>query len=170
MWKSRFILHGLIAAVMAGLVLQSSAAAQRLLESAASSPDELARRFLDALAGNKPDEVRKLALSEEEFRKYVWPELPSAEPARNLTPEFVWNSLHIRSESNLRSMMASVGGHRLRLEEVRFTGGVTEYKTYRVHRASLLFLKDEVGKDQTVRLFGSVLELDGQFKIFSFNR
>jgi hypothetical protein len=168
--NSHFILRGVVAAIIAGLVLQSGAAVRRPLESAASSPEELTRRFLDAIAGNRPDEVRKLALSEEEFRKYVWPELPSAEPARNLTPEFVWNSLHIRSESNLRSTMASVGGRRLRLEEVRFTGGVTEYKTYRVHRASLLFLKDEVGKEQTVRLFGSVLELDGQFKIFSFNR
>ena len=162
-----------IAAILIGLLMasvQQTTSELRRLDGAAGSPDELVRRFLDGLARNEPDEVRRLALSEEEFRKFVWPELPSADPRRNLTAEFVWGNLNIRSESNLHSMMAAIGGRRFIFEEIRFTGEVTQYETYRVHRGSLLALMDEVGERQDVRLFGSVLELDGQFKIFSFNR
>jgi hypothetical protein len=146
-----------------------SAAAERPLEAAASSREELVRRFLDLVAGNDIDEVRKLAVNEDEFRTLIYPELPAADPRWNTSAEFVWNLFYLRNESSLRSMMAAIGGRRLTLEEIRFTGGTTEYATYRVHRESLLVLRDEEGKPQTVRLFGSVLELDGQFKIFSFN-
>jgi hypothetical protein len=153
---------------MCGLAVQSVAAGRRSLDAAASSPEELVRRFLDLVAGNNVDQIRRLAVNEEEFSLLLYPETPAADPRRNTSAEFVWNMHHIRSESSLERMIHAIGGRRLELEELRFTGGTTEYETYRVHRDSLLVLRDENGEQQRVRLFGSVLELDNQFKIFSF--
>lgn len=160
----------LFACLLCGLVVQSTAAERRTLDAAASSPEELVRRFLDAVEENNVDHVRRLAITEDEFKTLVYPELPASDPRRNTSAEFVWNTLHTRSESNLYSMMDAVGGRRFTLEELRFTGETTQYETYKVHRESLLVLRDRDGMKQTVRLFGSVLELDHQFKIFSFNR
>ncbi len=109
-------------------------------------------------------------MNQDEFKTLVYPELPAADPARNTSAEFVWSMLQTRSESSLHSIMAAVGGRQLSFEEIRFTGETTRYESYKVHRESLLVLRDEAGDRQTVRLFGSVLEMDGQFKIFSFNR
>ena len=159
----------LAACLLLGLTFEFGAAERRNLEAAAGSPEELVRNFLDALADNDIRAVRRLAISKDEFITYVWPDLPAAAPERNLTPEFVWNTMNIRSLSNLGQLMDTLGGRRLKLGEIRFTGEVTEYGTFRVHRDSQLVLQDENGEIQTGRLFGSVLELDDQFKIFSFN-
>ena len=40
--------------------------------------------------------------------------------------------------------------------------------SYKVHKEAHLVVKDEKGEQQEVRLFGSVLEMGGQFKLFSF--
>ncbi len=144
--------------------------AERRLADGAGSPEELARRFLDALARNEIEDVRRLAMTEEEFRTRVYPELPVSDPARNASSEFVWNMLHIRSESNLHSVMRQSGGRTLALEDIRFRGESEAYDTFRVHRESMLVLTDDAGERQTASLFGSVLEMDGRFKIFSFNR
>jgi hypothetical protein len=150
-------------------MLQSLGAQDRPLAAAASSPDELVRRFLDGVASNDLDAVLELAITREEFDRYVWPELPASEPERNLPADFVWGMTNGRGQVKIRSSMAAIGGRQLGLEDFRFTGGVEEYETYRLHRNTLLHLRDEEGKLQVIRLFGSVLELDGQFKIFSFN-
>ena len=167
-----FPLGVLLACLVSGPIVRAAqdTRAERRLADGAGSPEELARRFLDALARNAIDDVRRLAMTEEEFRTRVYPELPVSDPARNASAEFVWNMLHIRSESNLHSLMRQSGSRALGLEEIRFRGDSEAYDTFHVHRESMLVLTDEAGEQQTARLFGSVLEMDGQFKIFSFNR
>ncbi len=160
----------LCAFLLCGLVFQSTAAERPSLDEAASSPEELVRRFLAAVTENNIEHVRRLAVNQDEFKTLVYPELSAAGRARNTSAEFVWSMLQTRSESSLHSIMEAVGGRQLSFEEIRFTGETTRYESYKVHSESLLVLRDEVGDRQTVRLFGSVLELDGQFKIFSFNR
>jgi hypothetical protein len=51
---------------------------------------------------------------------------------------------------------------------MQFAKGTDAYKTYKVHKEAHLIVKGEKGVQQEVRLFGSVLEMSGQFKLFSF--
>jgi hypothetical protein len=150
--------------------MQTAAQAEhRPLAAAASSPEELVRRLLDAIADNDLNAVLGMALTLDEFQTYVYPELPASDPVRNTSAEFLWTQTDLHGRGKLSSVMAGLGGQRLELEEVEFTGGVEEYPTLRIHRDSRLRLRDENGEVRVLRLFGSVLELDGQFKIFSFN-
>jgi hypothetical protein len=139
------------------------------LRSAASSPAELAERFLDAIAEGDLAAARRLLLTFDEYERYIWPELPEADPARNLNPAFVWEMTSIRGDAKLRGVIGNLGGRRLELEQLEFTGGVQQFPGFRLHRSSRLQLRDETGELQSVRLFGSVVERDGQFRIFSFN-
>src|SRR5687767_11808089 len=109
-----------------------------------------------------------MALSEEEFRDHVWPELPAARPERNLPFSYVWTDLRQKSESSLAQTLASRGGRHYELVDVRFIGPTTEYADYKVHRRTELIVKDEDGVEQTVRFFGSTLEKQGSFKVFSY--
>lgn len=124
--------------------------------------------MLAALADNDGDRLASLALSELEFRTVVWPELPSSRPERGLPFDYAWGDLHQKSNNSLRRLVARHGGKRYELDGVTFAGATTQYDTYRVHRESVLDLRDEAGEALTLSFFGSVLERDGQFKLFSY--
>lgn len=142
----------------------------RKLTGSQFSPEGAASEFLDALAREDLESIRAMALSKREFAQYVWPGLPASRPGTNLTLDFVWSSLNTRSDSGLRRTLASYRGRRLRLLGLRFTGETTDYGKAKVHRETRLRIRDDEGRERELELFGSMLEVDGEYKIFSFVR
>ena len=132
------------------------------------SPDALSHAVLVALADDDARRLASLALSELEFRTVVWPELPASRPERGLPFDYVWGDLNQKSTNALRRLVARHGGRRYALAGVAFRGETTPYETYRVHREAVLDLLDEEGNELTLPLFGSILERDGEFKLFSY--
>lgn len=132
------------------------------------SADSLARAALDALARSDRESLHALALSEQEFRNHVWPELPAARPERNLPFSYVWGDLRQKSETSLVGTLAEHGGRRYVLQKVAFDGQPTEYPGFRVHRDAVLIVKDETGITRDIRICGSLFEKDGRWKIFSY--
>ena len=133
-----------------------------------SSPEALGDAVLAALADRDADTLSRLALDELEFRTAVWPELPSSRPERGVPFDYAWGDLHQKSTNSLRRLLVRYGGERYELVAVAFAGETTPYRTYRVHRETVLDVRDEEGNDLTVSLFGSILERDGEFKLFSY--
>lgn len=145
----------------------SAVTGQRYLTSAQPSAEALAGSFLEALARQDVEAIRRLRLTKEEFCRYVFPELPSSK-VPNLSCDFAWSQATLRSDGGLYKLLPKYKGKRYELISLRFEGKPDAYKGYRVHKPARLLLKDEKGAEQEVRLFGSMLELDGQFKLFSF--
>ncbi len=138
-----------------------------LAGSAASAP-ALAQRVLAALERRDVTALREVVLSEQEFREQVWPELPAARPERKLPFSYVWGELRQKSEAALAATLTAQGGQRYELVAVRFLGDTTHFQTYLVHRKTELIVQDATGTEMQLRLFGSVLEKDGRFKVFSY--
>ncbi|MEQ1574967.1 MAG: hypothetical protein ABL993_12050 [Vicinamibacterales bacterium] len=132
------------------------------------SAEALAGAVLDALASRDRAALEALALSEQEFRDHVWPELPAARPERNLPFSYVWGDLHQKSDVGLRTIVSEHGGKRYELVNVRATGETTRYDTYLVHRDMVLVIRDPGGAAREIRLFGSMIEKDGGWKVYSF--
>jgi hypothetical protein len=65
-------------------------------------------------------------------------------------------------------MLKEYGGKKFELVSIRFRGDATTYASYRVHRESELMVKDPEGRESEVRLFGSVLEKNRRYKVFSY--
>ena len=143
-------------------------ASSPLLRHTFSSPEALSEAVLLALAAHDADGLENLALSELEFRTAVWPDLPSSRPERGVPFDYAWGDLHQKSNNALRRLISRYGGQRYELVGVRFAGETTPYRTYQVHRETVLDLCDEAGEELTLALFGSVLERDGEFKLFSY--
>jgi hypothetical protein len=122
---------------------------------------------LDALARGDVNALRRLAVDDGEFRDIVWPELPASRPERNLPLEYVWTDLRTKSEAGLASIVATYGGRRHRLEAVAFDG-TTQYAGFLIHRRSTLQVRDEGGALRRFAVFGSMIEQDGRFKVFSY--
>ncbi len=132
------------------------------------SPEAVAEAVLGALAEEDGPTLVALALSEMEFRTVVWPELPSSRPERGLPFEYAWGDLHQKSTNELRRLLARAGGRQYELLEMTFDGESTRYETFTVHRDSRLRVRDAEGAERDVRLFGSVLQRGGEYKLFSY--
>jgi hypothetical protein len=129
------------------------------------SPEALAREFLSLLAAGDPEQAVPLAISEREYKDVVWPEMPAAP---NVPVNFAWDNMWPKSRYGLDHTFRRHGGQSLTLVRVVFAGETTEYKTFTVHRDARCVVRDADGKEQTLDLFGSVLEDGGRYKLFSF--
>ena len=132
-----------------------------------SSPESLASSVLDALARNDRARLDAVAVTEQEFRDHVWPDLPAARPERNLPFSYVWGDLHQKSTLSLARTLQTHGGKRYELTHVTFSGK-TSYGTYVVHRDAAFEVMSDSGAAENVRVCGSFLEKDGVWKVFSY--
>lgn len=138
------------------------------LPNSRESVDDLARAVLAAIERRDVEALQLLALNREEFTTRVWPELPAARPERNLSSGYVWGDLNQKSNITLQQTLAARGGQKYTLVRTQFNGETTEYPSYRVHRESELTVRDASGTEQTIRVFGSVLEMGDRYKVFSY--
>jgi hypothetical protein len=162
-------LPGRCGVALAALIAASvTAGCRQPLQQTQSSSDALARAVLSALERRDVDALRALAVNEGEFRDVVWPELPAARPERNLSAEYVWSDLRVKSEAGLRRILAEHGGRALTFVRVGFNGKTSQYRSYLVHREAIITARDADLGESTVQMFGSILERDGHFKVFSY--
>lgn len=122
---------------------------------------------MQALAERDEQTLEPLEVTREEFCTIVWPELPSSR-IENLTCDWVWESFEPSDLAGRRRILARHGGKTYSLVRLRFAGGTTEYRTYTVHRDVRVIVVDEAGETKELKLFGSILERDGQFELMSF--
>jgi len=132
------------------------------------SPSAAAAAVADALARKDLEALRTLTLSEHEFRTIVWPELPSSRPEVNLPVAYAWGTLQQTSQNSLGTTFSTHGGRRYTVVGVEFAGGTTRYESFAVHRKAQMLVRGEDGAEQRLALFGSLLEREGRFKIFSY--
>ena len=160
-----FVLGALCATVLAAGGCRTR---QELLRHGHRSPEALAARVVQALAERDLAALRALAVTEDEFRDVVWPSLPASRPARNVPRSYAWETLHSKSEAHLRARLATWEDRGFRVVSVAFQGPTTDHGPFRVRRQSVVTLRDRHGRETAGRLFGSVIEMEGRFKVFSY--
>lgn len=154
-------------AKLANLPAEPPRAGSRRLINAEPSAEALARHILASIARQDKSDLESLRITKQEFCQLVWPELPSSK-LPNVTCDFAWEQATLKSIGGFVKMLAAHKGKRYEMVSLSFAKGTDAYRTYKVHKDSRLVIKDENGLQQEIKLFGSVLELDGQFKLFSF--
>ena len=133
------------------------------------SPEALARAVLEAFAMEDVEGLKALPLTKEEFRVHVWPKLPASRPERNVPFDYGWSDLHQKSVGSIASNFKRYRGRKLELLSITFQGETTDYESFVVRRKSMLRVKDrDTGEELTVALFGSVIEWNGKYKLFSY--
>ncbi len=156
-----------LALVAGSFFLAACAPPKTPLTDSRDSPAAVAQSVIDAVTAGNSAALASLALSEQEFREHIWPELPAARPERNLPFSYVWGDLHQKSGTSLVATLAKYRGQRLSLVEVRH-GEVTRYQSYTVHRDSVFVVRAADGATEDVRLCGSMVEQGGRWKVFSY--
>lgn len=138
------------------------------LTSTFDSREALAQAVLGRLASKDVAGLKALALSEQEFKDHVWPELDTSRPERNVPFEYAWGQLKQRSDGYLDVTVGRYAGQKLRFVSTQFTGETTKYPSFSVMRESEIVAADDTGRDLVLRLFGSAMVKDGRYKLFSF--
>ncbi len=137
------------------------------LEPAFSSKDAVVEAALTALAARDGATLASLVLSESEFRKHIWPGLPASHPKVGMPLDYVWTETSQKNANYLAQLLAEHGGRDYKLIVVTFGGETTDYGRFRVHRETTLDVRGPAGP-VTLRLFGSLVESGGRWKIYSF--
>lgn len=138
------------------------------LRHGASSPEELARKVLDGLQAGDLPALESLALSADEFREFVWPELPASNPKTNVPLDFVWGEVRMRSSARLQQMLRTLKGESFSLVRVSHRGPRTDYRTHRAYSDFEIILRDPGGREREYLLFGTLVEMDGVWKVYSY--
>lgn len=141
----------------------------RHLENAQPSERALAEMVLLALKEKDASLLASLRVTEREYKEILFPEFPAAQPGSNLPVDFHWQHLDIRSRAGIEEALSQFGGEDYELLEVIPTQGIDEYKTFKVlKKVQLKVVRKKDGEVSQIRVFGSVVELDGQYKIIGF--
>lgn len=132
-----------------------------------ASKDAAVTAFLQALAARDRDTLLAQAVSETEFLKHIWPQLPASRPDIGMPADRAWAEQAQRNANFLSQTLAEHGGRRYELVAASFEGPATPYDGFVIHRKTRLDIRDESGVRE-VRLFGSMIESGGRWKIYSF--
>ena len=135
-----------------------------------SGLEELVHKVLDALGRQDEGTLSSLALTEEEYRRYIWPALPLSKIEQwQKQYAFVWGQVSARSSHGLEMVLQKYGGQQFEYRNLRIAGGTAPYAECIVHKDVRITVKDSSGREQEVKLFGSIVEIKDQFKIMSFD-
>jgi hypothetical protein len=132
------------------------------------SKEAAAGAVVQALAARDVRRLEALAVSEDEFKTRVWPALPASVPAFGMPADYAWADTAAKSHAALSSLVAANGGRRFEVERVSFGDTPRDYGPFRVHPRAQLEVRDATGARGTARLFGSMLEAEGRWKVFSY--
>lgn len=167
MGVSLAVLFGGLIAVFA--TLNAIGSRPEPLAATLDSPGAVAEAVLEAMGARDVERLDLLVLSEAEFRGHVWPYLPVSRPEVNMPFDVMWGMLRQNSQAYLRQTLAALDGEPpLEVRGVRFAGETSTYGDVRVHRDAELVVGAPDGSERVVRLFGSLIEQNGAWKVFSY--
>jgi len=152
-----------------GVGRQASSAKQSSLENGQPSLRALAELALQAAEAGDALALNSLRVTEREYKELFFPEFPEAGPGHNIPCDFHWYHLNVRSLKGVQDVIDEHAGRKYELLDVIATQGVESFKTFKAHKKVELKVRLSAdGAEVQIRLFGSVMERAGEFKILSF--
>jgi hypothetical protein len=161
-----------VAGVGARSMTAEGAEPSQALQGGASSKEELAQRLLKALERRDLEALRRLRVTEFEYKDVIMAgTVPAGESLRVLRPDvadYAWKTLNTKSLYYERYLLHELGGKHYELQDMKFAKGVTDYATYRAYRQLRLAVTSDGSQAEVAT--GSIAEVQGQYKFISFIR
>ena len=161
-----------LAVVLAGACAGRRAAAPEGFQDPARSVEDVAERTVAALSRGDRGALTGLLVRQADYRRLVFPALPASAKEGNLDPDFAWENMQLRSLRDLgrsERQWQDLGRPSLRLVSVQVEG-VESHGPLRIHGPLRVTIRAGEGPPEELRLLGSVLERDGQFKLLAYRR
>jgi len=134
----------------------------------APSQDALVRQFLDALARSDTAALSRMALSRAEFAYLTYPSSPYTRPPYRQSPEIVWLLLRAEHEKGLTRLLRRLAGARIEYLGHQCDPEPLREGENRLWRGCRVRVRIGAGPPEYRRLFGVIIERDGEFKFASY--
>lgn len=133
------------------------------LTDGAPSLDALSRQFVAAVSARDTAAMHRLRVTARQHNELLWPELPASR--LNMPVGFAWFNVNSRSVTGAAHVADRYGGSAYHVVRTDCRKGDTAYETFTVHGDCWVALRLENGQRLDAKLFGSVVEMDGRYKI-----
>jgi hypothetical protein len=172
LWCTSFVTMLAVAGVGARSMAPVGAESSQTLRDAASSKEELARWLLEALEKKDLQALRRLRVTESEYKDVILVgSVEPGQPLRNYPPDvadYAWKTLNTKSLYYERYLLAQVGGKTFAYKDMSFAKGVADYATYRAYRQLRLAVLENGSPGELAT--GSIAEVGGRYKFISYIR
>ncbi|HEX5871864.1 MAG TPA: hypothetical protein VFY65_15655 [Longimicrobium sp.] len=138
------------------------------LSGAAASRDALVAGFVDAVARQDTAAIRALVLDRAEYGWIYFPSLQRMNPGTNLQPEVMWMLHAQESEKGITRVLRRLGGGQARFGAYACEAAPRVEGANRYWHACTVETMSQDGERAALKLFGSVVERGGRWKIVSY--
>ncbi len=135
------------------------------LRHASPSLHDLAARWAAAVAARDTAALYTMALDAAEFAWLYYPGSRMSRPPYEAPPGLLWSQITASSDEGVRAAVRLLGGRRIEVVGVRCPTGATVEGANRIHERCLTTLRVDGVRREEARVFGSVVERDGRFKL-----
>lgn len=132
-----------------------------------ASAEDVARAYVAALAANDRVALARTLMTRAEFAWLYYPENPISRPPYELPVGIAWFEIEGNSVAGVRRALASYGGRRIALRSLECANRPVVHGENRLWNSCIVTLTQEDGREARLRLFGSILERHGAFKLAS---
>jgi hypothetical protein len=143
----------------------SSTRSPRLADSL-SSPKAVGEAVVNALNGKDKEALRAVLVTKEEYIDHMWGSFPASD---HWPADFAYSNLNKNSTKGINRWTERFGAKNYEFLDIRFTRSVEKYDGFRLHRGTMLQVRNTKGEEKELRILGSVVEMDGQFKLLSYD-
>lgn len=151
-----------------GYAIESIPPDTRRLEGATESLDAMLRTIETALAERDTQRLFDLMISEREYREIFYPALPAAHPPMDARFETLWATHFPDAWRGLKEALGRYGGKDVKILAVRFAAPNQDLVNFALHQTSRVDLVVDGVMIPEAKLFGSVLVVDGRWKVLSY--
>lgn len=151
------------------LVYSSSVGCEKpIWKNSLDSPDQLGLAVVDALNRKDIEKLNSLRVQREEFIAWIWPAFPASRPPSNFPSDFAWSNMNKKCNTGMKKWIARYGGHNLKFVSIRFDRPSETYDGFQILRGTVLTLQNAAGEKQELKILGSVVVKDNQYKLLSY--
>lgn len=137
------------------------------------SIESLLQKFRQALVTNDKALLRRLRVTEDEYRNLIMP--GSVDPGTPSTQynqqasQYFWGILNGKSIYVEANLLHDFGGKDFTMDSVEYRKGVKKYRDYTAYKQLTLMVKHPGEEPERMRI-GSIAEVDGHYKFISYVR
>jgi hypothetical protein len=136
------------------------------LSGGSDSREALVRRFAEAVERQDTAALRAMVMSRAEFAYLYYPHTRYTRRPYELPPELLWFQVQQNSEKGIVRVLRRLGGSPLQVRSVECEEEPEKVGPARLWNRCLV--QRAAGEAGAQRLFGSIIELDGQHKFVSY--
>lgn len=143
------------------------------LEGGAESIDALLDRMLEALERQDEDALRRLSVTEEEYRRIIVPGRVDKGAQRLRNPaernvDYFWSTMAFKSALYASNLVKTYGGRKYAERKLELTKPSNEWAWYTAHGEVRLLLLPAEGDEKLLLQAGWIVEVGGVYKFLTY--